>query len=53
MSKPLMPGANPELNRADQERRRSNAARPIPSRKMRKQGSRRGAKQAAITKGGW
>jgi hypothetical protein len=51
-TKPLMPGANPEAMKADLERRRSNAARPIPARKARRQGSRSSAKKAAI-RGGW
>lgn len=40
--------ANPAANRADQERRRSNAAVPHPSRKIRRQTSRHAARAAAI-----
>lgn len=50
--KPIMPGANPEAMKADLERRRSSAARPIPSRKQRRQGSRSAQKRAAV-KVGW
>lgn len=44
----VKPGPNPEAVQADLERRRSNAARPIPSRKQRRQGSRSAQKQRAI-----
>lgn len=48
----IKPGASPAQVRADLERRRSNAARPVPSRKQRRQGSRKAARQSAI-KAGW
>ena len=40
--------ANPARVQADLERRRSNAARPIPSRRATRQGSRSAAKRAAV-----
>jgi hypothetical protein len=43
----VKPGPNPEAVKADLERRRSSAARPIPSRKQRRQGSRSAQKRAA------
>lgn len=46
--KPLMPGPNPEAMQADLERRRSNAARPVPSRKARRQMSRAASVRAAV-----
>jgi len=49
--KVVTPGANPEAMKADLERRRSNAARPIPSRKVRRQGSRSAQKRSAIREG--
>jgi hypothetical protein len=47
-SKPVRPGPNPVAMQADLERRRSNAARPIPSRKVRRQMSRGASKRAAV-----
>lgn len=46
--RPLMPGPNPEMMKADLERRRSNAARPEPSRKVRRQMSRDASVRAAV-----
>lgn len=46
--KVIMPGANREAMQADLERRRSNAARPVPARKARRQGSRKAARAAAV-----
>lgn len=40
--------ANPARVQADLERRRSNAASAIPSKKARRQGSRSSARRAAI-----
>lgn len=47
-SQPIFPGANPALVKADQERRRSNAARPVPSRKAHRQTSRADSQRAAV-----
>lgn len=43
--------ANPEMARAFQEIRRSNATVPKPGKTQRKQRSRAGAKRAAIKEG--
>ncbi len=47
-NKPLLPGANHEAMQADLDRRRSNAARPIPARKVRRQTSRAASVGAAV-----
>jgi hypothetical protein len=44
----MMKHSNPARVAADLERRRSNAARPIPSKKVARQGSRSSAKRAAV-----